>query len=68
MMNKRRYKVFNHDIGPYYFDLESSMRERVMMILLTGTDVNVFDQHKKKFVRMTQGTKNLREWFRKGQK
>lgn len=57
---KRRYKVYNHDLGPLYFDSEKGMQQRVMMLLLSGTDVNVFDRVEQKFVRMTEGMKNLR--------
>ncbi len=60
-MSKRKYKVYNHDHGPYYFELEASMKEHVMMQLLSGIELNVFDQHEQKFVRMTKGTRALRK-------
>lgn len=57
---KRRYRVWNHDIGPLYFDSEKGMQQRVMMLLLSGTDVNVFDRQEQKFVRMHAGARALR--------
>lgn len=63
---KRRYKVYNHDHGPYYFDSEAGMKAHVMMQLLSGIEVNVFDRHEEKFVRMTPGTQALRKLVARG--
>ncbi len=62
---KRRYKAWNHDHGPFYFDSEKGMQQRVMMLLLSGTDVNVYDRLEQKFVRMTDGMKALRKLYQR---